>query len=42
MLMPKSVVLHEQKAQVLIEIGDAWNAIKAATREFPFVYPFAF
>ncbi|KAL6212017.1 hypothetical protein ACLB2K_017240 [Fragaria x ananassa] len=32
MLMPKSTVLHEQKAQVLIEIGDAWNAIKAATR----------
>ncbi|KAK9945917.1 hypothetical protein M0R45_011407 [Rubus argutus] len=32
MLMPKSAVLHEQKAQVLIEIGDAWNAIKAATR----------
>ncbi|PRQ26661.1 putative acetyltransferase A, auxiliary subunit [Rosa chinensis] len=32
LLMPKSVVLHEQKAQVLIEIGDAWNAIKAATR----------
>ncbi|KAL6208347.1 hypothetical protein ACLB2K_019298 [Fragaria x ananassa] len=31
MLMPKSAVLHEQKAQVLIEIGDAWNAIKAAT-----------
>ncbi|PRQ26657.1 putative tetratricopeptide-like helical domain-containing protein [Rosa chinensis] len=32
MLMPKSAVLHEQKAQVLIEIGDAWNAKKAATR----------
>ncbi|XP_050365972.1 uncharacterized protein LOC126784551 [Argentina anserina] len=32
MLMPNTAVLHEQKAQVLIEIGDAWNAIKAATR----------
>ncbi|KAJ9166721.1 hypothetical protein P3X46_021428 [Hevea brasiliensis] len=31
-LMPESAVLHEQKAQVLLEIGDAWNALKAATR----------
>ncbi|EEF42074.1 conserved hypothetical protein [Ricinus communis] len=31
-LMPGSTVLHEQKAQVLLEIGDAWNALKAATR----------
>ncbi|BBG95563.1 Tetratricopeptide repeat-like superfamily protein [Prunus dulcis] len=32
MLMPENAVLHEQKAQVLLEIGDAWNAVKAATR----------
>eukprot|EP00268_Persea_americana_P046475 TRINITY_DN4792_c1_g2_i1.p1 TRINITY_DN4792_c1_g2~~TRINITY_DN4792_c1_g2_i1.p1 ORF type:complete len:225 (+),score=56.27 TRINITY_DN4792_c1_g2_i1:98-772(+) len=31
-LMPEKAVLHEQKAQVLLEIGDAWSAIKAATR----------
>lgn len=31
-LIPKNAVLHEQKAQVLLEIGDAWNALKAATR----------
>ncbi|XP_002284637.3 uncharacterized protein LOC100241993 [Vitis vinifera] len=31
-LMPGKAVLHEQKAQVLLEIGDAWNALKAATR----------
>ncbi|XP_057973563.1 uncharacterized protein LOC131161665 [Malania oleifera] len=31
-LMPEKAVLHEQKAQVLLEIGDAWNALKAATR----------
>lgn len=33
-LEPKNAVLHEQKAQVLLEIGDSWNAIKAATRMF--------
>ncbi|CAB4266841.1 unnamed protein product [Prunus armeniaca] len=32
MLMPENAVLHEQKAQVLLEIGDPWNAVKAATR----------
>ncbi|XP_047328104.1 tetratricopeptide repeat protein 33 [Impatiens glandulifera] len=31
-LTPLKAVLHEQKAQVLLEIGDAWNAIKAASR----------
>ncbi|KAJ9673512.1 hypothetical protein PVL29_023213 [Vitis rotundifolia] len=31
-LMPGKAVLHEQKAQVLLEIGDAWNALKAASR----------
>ncbi|XP_074558869.1 uncharacterized protein LOC141814816 isoform X4 [Curcuma longa] len=31
-LEPKNAVLHEQKAQVLLEIGDSWNAIKAATQ----------
>ena len=30
-LTPEVAVLHEQKAQVLLEIGDAWNALKAAT-----------
>ncbi|KAL5559706.1 hypothetical protein UlMin_035917 [Ulmus minor] len=29
-LMPASAVIHEQKAQ-LLEIGDAWIALKAAT-----------
>ncbi|XP_019430378.1 PREDICTED: tetratricopeptide repeat protein 33 isoform X4 [Lupinus angustifolius] len=31
-LAPDFAVLHEQKSQVLLEIGDAWNALKAATR----------
>lgn len=31
-LTPEVAVLHEQKAQVLLEIGDAWNALKAAMR----------
>ncbi|KAL6525034.1 hypothetical protein OROMI_030627 [Orobanche minor] len=31
-LMPERAVLHEQKAQVLLELGDSWNALKAATR----------
>ncbi|RDX79169.1 Tetratricopeptide repeat protein 33 [Mucuna pruriens] len=31
-LTPDVPVLHEQKAQILLEIGDAWNALKAATR----------
>ncbi|XP_077249775.1 tetratricopeptide repeat (TPR)-like superfamily protein [Tasmannia lanceolata] len=31
-LMPERAVLHEQKAQVLLEIGDVWNALRAATR----------
>ncbi|KAK9748886.1 hypothetical protein RND81_02G088000 [Saponaria officinalis] len=31
-LMPQKAVLHEQKAQVLLEIGDAWGSLKAATR----------
>ncbi|KAL0927054.1 hypothetical protein M5K25_001208 [Dendrobium thyrsiflorum] len=31
-LMPDKAKLHEQKAQVLLEIGDTWNALKAATR----------
>ena len=40
--MPGKAVLHEQKAQVLLEIGDAWNALKAATREPQFSFPFCF
>lgn len=35
MLTPDKAVLHEQKAQVLLELGDAWSALKAANREFP-------
>ncbi|KAI3951607.1 hypothetical protein MKX01_018723 [Papaver californicum] len=31
-LTPDRAVLHEQKAQILLEIGDTWNALKAATR----------
>ncbi|XWS23664.1 hypothetical protein CRYUN_Cryun28dG0034500 [Craigia yunnanensis] len=31
-LTPANAVLLEQKAQVLLEIGDAWTALKAATR----------
>ncbi|KGN47682.1 tetratricopeptide repeat protein 33 [Cucumis sativus] len=31
-LMPENAVLHEQKAQVLLEVGEAWGALKAATR----------
>lgn len=31
-LLPDKAILHEQKAQVLLEIGEAWNALKAATR----------
>ena len=31
-LMPERAVLHEQKAQVLLELGDSWGALKAATR----------
>lgn len=30
--MPDKAKLHEQKAQVLLELGDTWNALKAATR----------
>ncbi|URD87346.1 TPR [Musa troglodytarum] len=31
-LEPKNAVLHEQKAQVLLELGDSWSALKAATQ----------
>ncbi|KNA19507.1 hypothetical protein SOVF_061000 [Spinacia oleracea] len=31
-LMPEKAVLHEQKAQILLEVGDSWGALKAATR----------
>ncbi|KAE8701792.1 hypothetical protein F3Y22_tig00110505pilonHSYRG00174 [Hibiscus syriacus] len=31
-LIPEHAVLFEQKAQVLVELGDAWSALKAATR----------
>ncbi|XVF64467.1 hypothetical protein PTKIN_Ptkin09bG0172100 [Pterospermum kingtungense] len=31
-LMAENAVLHEQKAQILLEIGDTWSALKAAAR----------
>uniref|UniRef100_A0A0D3F6B8 Transcriptional coactivator p15 (PC4) C-terminal domain-containing protein n=1 Tax=Oryza barthii TaxID=65489 RepID=A0A0D3F6B8_9ORYZ len=31
-LMPDNAILHEQKAQILLELGDAWRALTAATR----------
>lgn len=33
-LMPENAVLHEQKAQVLLEVGETWGALKAATSMF--------
>lgn len=38
-LVPESAVLHEQKSQVLLEIGDAWNALKAAARASHCLFP---
>lgn len=38
-LMPDNAVLHEQKAQVLLEVADAWNALKAATSVSSFSIP---
>lgn len=32
--MPENETVHEQKAQVLLELGDAWNSLKAATSMF--------
>ncbi|KAJ6807267.1 tetratricopeptide repeat protein 33 [Iris pallida] len=32
LLTPEKAKLHEQKAQVLLEIGDAWSSLKAAAR----------
>ncbi|KAG8378213.1 hypothetical protein BUALT_Bualt08G0114400 [Buddleja alternifolia] len=31
-LVPERAVLHEQKAQILLELGEAWSALKAAAR----------
>ncbi|RCV06794.1 hypothetical protein SETIT_1G192200v2 [Setaria italica] len=31
-LAPDNAVLYEQKAQVLLEVGDAWHALTAGTR----------
>ncbi|CAI9115542.1 OLC1v1016466C2 [Oldenlandia corymbosa var. corymbosa] len=31
-LTPERAVLHEQKAQVLLELGETWSSVKAATR----------
>lgn len=41
-LIPENAKLQEQKAQVLLEIGDAWKALKAATRRFCFYFLFLF
>lgn len=41
-MIPENAVLQEQKAQVLLEIGDSWNALKAATREAQFLFHFIF
>ncbi|CAN4121135.1 unnamed protein product [Withania somnifera] len=32
LLMPDHATLHEQKAQILLELGETWKALKAATR----------
>ncbi|KVH98646.1 Tetratricopeptide-like helical [Cynara cardunculus var. scolymus] len=31
-LMPERATLHEEKAQVLLEIGETWKSLLAATR----------
>ncbi|GLJ25230.1 hypothetical protein SUGI_0482740 [Cryptomeria japonica] len=31
-ITPERAVLHEQKAQILLEIGETWKALQAATR----------
>lgn len=31
-LTPDNAILHEQKAQVLLEVGDAWRALTSASR----------
>uniref|UniRef100_A0A0E0EVL6 Uncharacterized protein n=2 Tax=Oryza meridionalis TaxID=40149 RepID=A0A0E0EVL6_9ORYZ len=31
-VMPNNAILHEQKAQILLELEDAWRALTAATR----------
>jgi hypothetical protein len=40
-LTPMEAVLHEQKAQLLLEIGRSWGAVQAATSLFLMllVYP---
>ncbi|XP_027771889.1 tetratricopeptide repeat protein 33 isoform X3 [Solanum pennellii] len=32
LLMPDRSILHEQKAQILLELGETWKALQAATR----------
>lgn len=36
--MPDNAILHEQKAQVLLEVGDAWRALTAATSKLSFFW----
>ena len=33
-MIPDNATIHEQKAQVLLELGDAWRALTAATSNF--------
>lgn len=35
--MPNNAILHEQKAQILLELGDAWRALTAATSMYALV-----
>ncbi|KAG5612048.1 hypothetical protein H5410_023329 [Solanum commersonii] len=34
LLMPDRAILHEQKAQILLEFGETWKALQAATHMF--------
>ena len=37
-MTPDNAILHEQKAQVLLEVGDAWRALTAATSKLLFFW----
>lgn len=37
-MTPDNAILHEQKAQVLLEVGDAWRALTAATSKLSFFW----
>ena len=40
--MSENAVLHEQKAQVLLDIGDVWSVLKAASHKFQFLFHLCF